>query len=233
MEFDSNKALSRSPGFAKRWQILSRPRTGEDEIGSSGARGDQGASSTLPACKLARRSRTELRKVFPPTSLPRNRPSREKRETRCTICARWTKENLPRAPHDLRDRHPFDCGLRIDRTPFEIQPVTPHQPLSHPVPEPTAGRILYQRRLVCTVNLCGRDTRAPGLFRPRPCPLRGLRCRIKTILSGDGSMRQRIECRPNGLMAYGRVGTAVVPEPSSFALMGLASLVLFGRRRRA
>ncbi len=36
---------------------------------------------------------------------------------------------------------------------------------------------------------------------------------------------------PSGLMAYGRVGATLVPEPSTVALIGLAAVTLIGRRR--
>jgi hypothetical protein len=36
---------------------------------------------------------------------------------------------------------------------------------------------------------------------------------------------------PSGLMAYGRIGATLVPEPSTVALIGLAAVTLIGRRR--
>lgn len=36
---------------------------------------------------------------------------------------------------------------------------------------------------------------------------------------------------PSGLMAYGRIGATLVPEPSGIALIGLAAVGLIGRRR--
>lgn len=38
---------------------------------------------------------------------------------------------------------------------------------------------------------------------------------------------------PSGLMAFGRIGATLVPEPSTLALVGIAGLALMGRRRRA
>lgn len=40
-----------------------------------------------------------------------------------------------------------------------------------------------------------------------------------------------IDFGPSGLMAYGRIGATLVPEPSTVALIGLAAVTLIGRRR--